>query len=336
MSDNDQIKNDGTVGNRLTEEAIERFYSESTKENLIAILESIRTRMHEDGQWILPVIPPQDLWGILDTDNIQVGNTFTLTQPQHFKLHKLQTSDEKTWLAAFTNRNECEKGQSTSTITQDIRQMLKSCRDMDEEGIILNPWDKSFKLTKELIRMVLDADKPENRIYFKVGDITKLSVDVIVNAANKSLLGGGGVDGAIHRAAGPQLFEECRTLHGCETGDAKITRGYNLKAKYVIHTVGPVYSSSKAEKCAGLLQECYWNSLELAKKYDLHTIAFPAISTGAYGYPKQDAAMIALKTVSRWLSENPDHGMAVIMCCYSEEARECYQKAADVLSQRKG
>ncbi|MBO4873322.1 MAG: O-acetyl-ADP-ribose deacetylase [Lachnospiraceae bacterium] len=162
-----------------------------------------------------------------------------------------------------------------------------------------------------------------------MGDITKMEVDAIVNAANKSLLGGGGVDGAIHRAAGPGLKEECRQLGGCETGEAKITGGWRLKAKYVIHTVGPIYSRQNAARCAELLANCYRNSLELARQHDLHTIAFPAISTGAYGYPKQEAAVIALRAVSCWLSEHPDCGMAVIMVCRDEETRKCYQNVID-------
>lgn len=329
MENPEQIKNDGIAGNGLIENAIERFHTECTKENLIAVLESIRIRMHEGGQFILPVIPPEAAMAMFDIDKIQIGETYTITEDLHFKLHHLQTNDGKNWLAAFTDQKECEKGESTSVITSDIGQLLKSCRNMNEAGIILNPWDKTFKLTKELIQMILDADKPENHFYIEVGDITKLNVDVIVNAANKSLLGGGGVDGAIHRAAGPGLLEECRTLHGCETGQAKITKGYRLKAKYVIHTVGPVYSRNKAEKCAELLYECYWNSLELAKQYDLHTIAFPAISTGVYGYPKRDAAVIALKAVTQWLHDHPEYGMAVIMCCYDQETGSIYQNIID-------
>lgn len=139
-----------------------------------------------------------------------------------------------------------------------------------------------------------------HKISIDSGDITKLKLDAIVNAANKSLLGGGGVDGAIHRAAGGELLAECRTLHGCETGEAKITKGYNLPAKHVIHTVGPIYSGSSQDPVK--LAACYRNSLELAKANDVHSIAFPAISTGVYGYPKEDAAEIAVKTVKAWLA----------------------------------
>lgn len=156
-------------------------------------------------------------------------------------------------------------------------------------------------------------------------DITKLKVDAIVNAANRTLLGGGGVDGAIHRAAGPELLAECRTLHGCETGEAKITKGYNLPAKYVIHTVGPVYNPNFAQKDAELLAACYRNSLNLAKQYNLHSIAFSCISTGVYGYSKVEAAKIAVETTKNWLKQQ-NFNIKIYFCVFDSENKAIYNK----------
>ncbi|MFH1957330.1 MAG: O-acetyl-ADP-ribose deacetylase [bacterium] len=156
-----------------------------------------------------------------------------------------------------------------------------------------------------------------------LSDITKLQVDVIVNAANKTLLGGGGVDGAIHRAAGPDLMEECKSLGGCLAGDAKITKAYKLPSRYVIHTVGPVWNGGLSGE-PELLCKCYINSLTLAKKYNCHSIAFPCISTGVYGYPSKSAAQIAVQSCIKFMESN-NYKCEVIFCCFSPGDLEIYQ-----------
>ena len=156
------------------------------------------------------------------------------------------------------------------------------------------------------------------------GDITHSHAEAIVNAANTTLLGGSGVDGAIHRAAGPELLAECRTLGGCETGHAKLTRGYNLNARYVIHTPGPIWHGGSRNEAA-LLASCYRSCLELAAANSLRTVDFSSISTGVYGYPLEAATKIALKTVAEWLRTNADYEIAVTYACFDKRTTALYE-----------
>ena len=173
-----------------------------------------------------------------------------------------------------------------------------------------------------------------NRLEIVKGDITKQHVDAVVNAANTSLLGGGGVDGAIHRAAGPKLLEECRKLGGCATGEAKITEGYNLPAKHVIHTVGPVWRGG-ADNEDDLLASCYEKSFELAARRNLASIAFPSISTGAYGFPVERASRIALVEIEKALSMN-ENLQRVVVVCFDKRTYDCYMKTTTIKSNPTG
>jgi O-acetyl-ADP-ribose deacetylase (regulator of RNase III) len=168
-----------------------------------------------------------------------------------------------------------------------------------------------------------------HRLQVIVADITTLDVDAIVNAANPTLLGGGGVDGAIHRAAGRELLAECRTLGGCHTGEAKLTRGYKLKARHVIHTVGPVWQGGVANE-DGLLAACYANALALARSHGLRSLAFPAISTGVYGFPPERAARIAVNMVADALAGD-DHFAKVLLCCFSPASAALHEEAKRAL-----
>lgn len=176
-----------------------------------------------------------------------------------------------------------------------------------------------------IFEKILNDNKMEEKLIIIQADITTLDVDTIVNAANNSLLGGGGVDGAIHWAAGPELLAECRTLNGCPTGEAKITKGYRLKARHIIHTVGPIYRDGRHGE-PELLESCYANALRLAKENKLKTIAFPSISTGVYGYPIEEAAQIAIRTITAFLDDNPEIRQ-VTMCCFSGHDKQIYENA---------
>jgi O-acetyl-ADP-ribose deacetylase (regulator of RNase III) len=172
----------------------------------------------------------------------------------------------------------------------------------------------------------MEATINKSKLELVEGDITAQDTDAIVNAANPSLLGGGGVDGAIHRAAGPELLAECRTLGGCRTGEAKITRGYRLKARHVIHTVGPIYYQEGPARSAELLTSAYRRSLEVASENNLHSVAFPSISTGAYGYPIEEAAPTALQTAIDYLEAHTDIEL-VRFVLYGQHAYQAYERA---------
>lgn len=166
-----------------------------------------------------------------------------------------------------------------------------------------------------------------NKLKIIIGDITEQQVDAIVNAANSSLLGGEGVDGAIHRAAGYRLLEECRKIGGCPTGEARITHGYNLKAKWVIHTVGPIWHGGNTGE-EKLLANCYRNSFSLASQYSLHSLAFPSISTGAYRYPLQKAVAVALREIKAGLKKYPEIELVLVMC-FGVEVYEEYRRTTE-------
>ncbi|KAM9726934.1 ADP-ribose glycohydrolase MACROD2 [Menidia menidia] len=193
--------------------------------------------------------------------------------------------------------------------------------------------EENIQSDKEEENALTDGGRVSDKVSLYKGDITILEVDAIVNAANSSLLGGGGVDGCIHKAAGSCLYEECQSLNGCDTGKAKITCGYDLPAKYVIHTVGPVARGHVGPTENNDLTSCYQNSLRLMKEHGLTSVAFPCISTGIYGFPNEPAADIALNTVKRWIEENPDKITRVIFCVFLETDFAIYKKKMAIIFQ---
>lgn len=292
--------------NNVIEDALEKFFTNPNRMAYrLEVFENFRIRLLQGAHIIVP--------------GVQHDNQMFV-----FGMWK-NNANQKDYFIGFTSFGKRDERAGKDYIQMPLRGFIEKVIDTDGiEGIVINPNnDKSYIMSKEMCRNLLNtAEDTTERLFFALGDITKQDFDCIVNAANQSLLGGGGVDGAIHRAAGPELLDECRTLHGCNTGRAKITKGYNLPAEYVIHTVGPIYEGTTDD--AQLLSSCYYNSLELAKKNNLHSIAFPAISTGVYGYPKQEAALIAVKTVCNWLKENQFYPMMVCFTSFDEKTDEIY------------
>ena len=330
-----KVTNEG-CSNELIEAAINEFYIQQNGNTFAKILNAINLTMKNEGQFIVPIETPGALTELIDLESVKVGDTITTPNEIRMKLQRIML-DNREWVVAFTNESEVYKGEATSTITQSMEYFLKAVLLMEDvAGVIINPWDKPFNFDKDTIKLYFEASESKatkRGIYLELGDITKLDVDCIVNAANHSLLGGGGVDGAIHCAAGSGLLKECRALNGCGTGEAKITKGYNLPAKYIIHTVGPVYSGQPIDEKH--LYDCYYNSLAVAKNYNIHSIAFPAISTGAYGYPVKEAVMVAMKAISSWITDNPEYEMVIIICCYDKKTYDAYDDFFEFIQSRK-
>lgn len=285
-------------------------------------------------------------WWIPCTSDFEVEGREELTDEEKYELGAIKTSQGLGVMPIFVDafvEEESKEGDrllplfSSKDFTQDeqffspeiislgfVDAMQIVMEFEDVEGIIIDPPEIIFNLPREAIEEILAALTEGSTLQIEMGDITQSDAECIVNAANNTLLGGGGVDGAIHRAAGPKLLEECRTLNGCATGQAKITKGYNLKADYVIHTVGPIYSGKPQD--ADLLAKSYRNSLDLALEHDIKSIAFPVISTGAYGYPLEEAVPVIVEAIASWQNANPEYGINISIVCFDKKTQDAFTK----------
>lgn len=245
----------------------------------------------------------------------------------------IEDEEHKTWIPLFTSEetaHEDDEEEEQKLLPFFINDIMEQMEDSDDiNGAVIDPWTNGFPITKELIE-ALDDDEDEDTIGINLvkGGIEDLDCDAIVNSANNTLIpGAGGVDKDIHDAAGEGLATECRTLHGCGTGEAKITDAYDLDCDYVIHTVGPIYSGKPKDEDD--LANCYESCLYLAREHGLHSIAFPCISTGYFGYPKEEACDIAVQTILGWLSDNDDYPIGITFCCKDDENYDIYQDYLD-------
>lgn len=313
---------------------IEKMVQNRSKENLVKCLEAVRRAMDAGGSFLVPVLP-------VKSDGNRSG------QERTFRIKAVKTRDNREWQMVYTDEKAFGAGRAKRdpAVVPSIREVLsqyaanvpgKNKAPEKLSGLVLNPDTKPLFLSRQAISEIFKVDQKAagkhkgSSILVAKGDITRLNIECIVSASDHSLSGEGSVDGAIHSAAGPELAQECRRIGSCETGSARITGGCGLPASHVIHTAGPVYSGD--EKDAELLSACYTNSLDLARENGIHAIAFPNISTGGGGYPKEEAAHIAMNAVGKWLSGHREYVMHVILCCYEEENYEIYKKIAERLN----
>lgn len=291
----------------------------------VTIFNAIKNGLNNDMQMLVPIESSAEILLMLgDWNKVEVGDVFTNDEPINIRLNRLETTDGKYFIPLFTSEEKLNQSKLTSVINQSLKSLFEAVEKWSNcLGFIINPWDRKLILTKDTIKIIQNY-KLKSHITFVEGSVVDMHVGAIVNAANSSLLGGGGVDGAIHRAAGPELLKACRKLRGCQTGQAKITLAYNIEyADYIIHTVGPIYSAKPSD--AEYLSSCYQNSLDLALMKGCTSIAFPGISTGVYGYPLNEAAKVSLLACTQWLDAHPDVAMDVYFCCFKAAEMEAYK-----------
>lgn len=309
------------------ERAIYNWYFEGENAAPEPIFNVIAYGYEYELQMLVPIETPESMFKMIrNPEELKPGDTFTSGEDIGISFKHLVVNEEgQYFIPLFTSYKEVEKGEPTSTINQSIKALFDAVDSWPEcLGVMINPWNQKLVLEKDMIHMLMNYEKRAHISIIK-GSVLDPHVSAIVNAANNSLLGGGGVDGAIHRAAGPELLAECRTLNGCETGRAKTTGAYNIKtADDIIHTVGPVYSGKPTDSV--LLASCYSSTLDESFDNGNESIAFPCISTGVYGYPLDEAAHIALTTIANWLDDHSGILKNVYICCYRGEEYDAYMK----------
>lgn len=310
-------------GNSIIRDAITKERADHNEENWKQVISAILERTHEDSSFLVPV-----------DFRRQKGKTDML-----FRL--VDTKDGKKFLPVFTDEEEVKRKNPTGCAALPIRAVLDQALHMTNiEGILLNPWGESFAITNRNVKALLDSDNmlymQRRGIFFDIGDITRLRCGCIVNSADPLFDDGGGEDHAIYEKGGEKLMDALDKLGSIRLSEAKITPGYDLPQRYIIHTVGPAVSPEDDRKAdTQALSACYTNCLDLAKKHDIHSIAFPAISTGKSGFPGKPAAETALLAVTKWLDENQDYGISIIFSCINEESYQNYKGFIDIVEQHK-
>lgn len=286
-----------------------------------SVFNAFHTGIKNDMEMLLPIEVPADVLRRAIKEGDKADSEMKIS------IRSISAGEDGKYLIPlFTSEEEMKKGEETPVLNRNMKDLMDLLYNDPVRclGFVVNPWGKKMILSKDTLEVIL-GHTYKSHINFIRGSVVDMAVGAIVNAANTSLLGGGGVDGAIHKAAGPELLEECRTLNGCETGKAKITGAYGITyADHIIHTPGPVYSGKSED--ADLLASCYTSSLDLALENGCTSIAFPGISTGVYGYPIEEATQVSLFAVAKWLNDHPDTVMDVYFCCFNDREYDAYKK----------
>lgn len=335
-------KEPDSLENQDIEKTIHSLEKDKTQENIEKLLWQLSSKLSDHGAFLIPVLdseamedPSKDLFRLdkFSLDQTEPKKRGRMAMPR--KVELIQGGEAYT---AFTSREELDKGESTDYTVIPMKDYLElALLDEDCIGIVINPWDVSVLLDKRLIMMILKDQihrVEKDEIVLMQGDIADADAEAIVNATNTALEETGGVSATVFEKAGPELKEVLQEIGGIETGKAVVTPGFGVRAKYIIHTAGPVWMDSDRETEEKQLASCYVEILDAARAHGIHSVAIPAISTGIFHYPAAEAAPVALFSISKWLSDHPDYPMKVILVAHDKDTFEIYCDLLDVHAER--
>ncbi len=301
--------------------ALYNWHLSGGPEAFAPVMAALREAYRNDTDVLVPYLYGEDP----DAPEGDSGRIYVPEKHTEILLSRVPAGESGSLIPLFTSREEAEKGETEELTELDFGTCLRSLASWPEcAGFILDPFGKPLVITRECLPSIEEGDVRSTMSLIR-GSVLEVRADAVVNAANESLLGGGGVDGAIHRAAGPELLRACRKIGGCPTGETRVTRAYGIRSSdIIIHAVGPVYDGT--ERCRDDLARCYYRSLNEVMEHGLRSVAFPCISAGVFGYPLREAASVAVGAVLAWFQEHEDFPIDVYFCCFRAEEAKVYEE----------